>query len=330
MWSPVDNLHPQRGHTRPVLQPGRFLLGHVPQLSHKPSLQAGRFQSRPAALTLCKCQVNSCLCVATSSSAFSECCGIFFFSKHFPPSAGGGTHRYRGPTLHGIGPKKEFRVPSHEGKDLTAQQEAGKGYGRDHLEDESRRASDHAAGAPARWGRRRVPSDRRMCKRVREGGGARSAGVRSPRCLPPASPPPYRGNLHRESGALAFFELLLHVYVPQRVMNLPVELALSMVGHHLSREDRNHAFIPGEHSAHPACPRLLLGSLHERLSSFLKRPRPPGEGAFLLTWEGPGTVLGDPRTPSPRSLGLACSSLQVSQQFLAVPCTELFHIWFSH
>ena len=113
-------------------------------------------------------------------------------------------------------------------------------------------------------------------------------------------------------------------------MNLPVELALSMVGHHLSREDRNHAFIPGEHSAHPACPRLLLGSLHERLSSFLKRPRPPGEGAFLLTWEGPGTVLGDPRTPSPRSLGLACSSLQVSQQFLAVPCTELFHIWFSH
>lgn len=152
-------------------------------------MQAGRFQSRPAALTLCKCQVNSCLCVATSSSAFSECCGIFFFSKHFPPSAGGGTHRYRGPTLHGIGPKKEFRVPSHEGKDLTAQQEAGKGYGRDHLEDESRRASDHAAGAPARWERRRVPSDRRMCKRVREGAehALRSAFSPVPTpCQPPA------------------------------------------------------------------------------------------------------------------------------------------------
>ena len=71
---------------------------------------------------------------------------------------------------------------------------------------------------------------------------------------------------------------------------------------------------PGEHSAHPACPRLLLGSLHERLSSFLKRPRPPGEGAFLLTWEGPGAVLRDPRTLSPRSLGRAHGNLQVGQR----------------
>lgn len=60
-------------------QPGKGLLGHIPQLSHKPSLQAGQFQSCPVALTLCKCQVNSCLCVATSSSAFSECCGFLFF-----------------------------------------------------------------------------------------------------------------------------------------------------------------------------------------------------------------------------------------------------------
>ena len=59
-----------------------------------------------------------------------------------------------------------------------------------------------------------------------------------------------------------------------------------MVGHHLSREDRKHAFIPGERSAHPACPRLLLGPLHERLSSVLQRPQPPGGGAFLWTWEG--------------------------------------------
>ena len=71
---------------------------------------------------------------------------------------------------------------------------------------------------------------------------------------------------------------------------------------------------PGEHSAHPACPRLLLGSLHERLSSFLKRPQPPGEGAFLLTWEGPGAVLRDPRTLSPRSLGRAHGNLQVGQR----------------
>lgn len=190
MWSPVDNLHPQRGHTRPVLQPGRFLLGHLPQLSHKPSMQAGRFQSRPAALTLCKCQVNSCLCVATSSSAFSECCGIFFFSKHFPPSAGGGTHRYRGPTLHGIGPKKEFRVPSHEGKDLTAQQEAGKGYGRDHLEDESRRASDHAAGGSSSLGTQESavrPADVQACAR---GGGARSAECVLPGAYPLPAPRP--------------------------------------------------------------------------------------------------------------------------------------------
>lgn len=84
LWSPVDdNHHPQRGRTRPMLQPGRVLLSHVPRLSHKPSLQAGRFQSRPTALTLCKCQVNSCLFVATSSSAFSECCGIFFFFQTF-------------------------------------------------------------------------------------------------------------------------------------------------------------------------------------------------------------------------------------------------------
>ena len=113
-------------------------------------MQASRFQRRPAALTLCKFQVNSCLCVAASSSAFSERCGIFFFPIFHPQSGwrAGGAHRYRGPTLHGIGPKKEFSVPSHEGKDLTVRQEAGKGYGGNHPEDESRRASDHARG----WG----------------------------------------------------------------------------------------------------------------------------------------------------------------------------------
>lgn len=91
LWSPVDdNYHPQRGHTRPVLQPVKVLLGHIPQLSHRPSLQASRLQRHPAALTPCRCQVNSCLCVATSSSAFLERCGIFFFPKHFPPSVGVG------------------------------------------------------------------------------------------------------------------------------------------------------------------------------------------------------------------------------------------------
>lgn len=43
----------------------------------------------------------------------------------------------------------------------------------------------------------------------------------------------------------------------------------------------------------------------------------------------PMDVGGDSRTPSPRSLGCARSNLQVGQQFLAVPCTELFHVWFS-
>ena len=152
LWLPVDdNYHPQRGHTRPVQQLGKVFLGHNPQLSHRPSLQASRFQRRPAALTLCNFQVNSCLCVATSSSAFSECCGIFFFPNIFHPQSGwraGRAHRYRGPTLHGIGPKKEFSVPSHEGKGLTVRQEAGKGYGGNHLEDESRGAGDHACG----WG----------------------------------------------------------------------------------------------------------------------------------------------------------------------------------
>ena len=122
---------------------------------------------------------------------------FFFFSKHFPPSAGGGTHRYRGPTLHGIGPKKEFSVPSHKGKDLTAQQEAGKGYGRDHLEDESRRPSDHAAGGSSSLGTQESairPADVEACAR---GGGARSAGVRASLVPNPCQPPhPHRRNLH--------------------------------------------------------------------------------------------------------------------------------------
>ena len=96
-------------------------------------------------------------------------------------------------------------------------------------------------------------------------------------------------------------------------MKLPVELALDGGASSIQRGQKS-CFHPWGPLSHPACPRLLLGSLHKRLSSFLKRPRPPGEGALLLTWEGPGAVLRDPRTLSPRSLGRAYGNLQVGQQ----------------
>ena len=78
----------------------------------------------------------------------------------------------------------------------AARQEVGKGCGSDHLEDESRRASDHAAGAPARRGRRRAPADQRTWKRVREVVEHARPECVPPWCLPAASPlRPRRGNL---------------------------------------------------------------------------------------------------------------------------------------
>lgn len=110
-------------------QPGKGLLGHIPQLSHKPSLQAGRFQSCPAALTLCKCRVNTCLCVATSSSAFSGVVDFFFSSNIFHPQLVGEPTGTEGQLCTELVQRRNSVLQVTKEK-TAARQEVGKGCGR--------------------------------------------------------------------------------------------------------------------------------------------------------------------------------------------------------
>ena len=88
----------------------------------------------------------------------------FFFSNIFHPQLVGEPTGTEGQLCTELVQRRNSVLQVTKEK-TAARQEVGKGCGSDHLEDESRRASDHAAGAPARRGRRRAPADQQTSGR---------------------------------------------------------------------------------------------------------------------------------------------------------------------